>query len=438
MLNPKHSLLRRALPLMLASLLVLAGAAAPATAVTQPAVGPVVTALKTDVKVGDFTYDLDTVELTATVTGWSGNRKTTITIPATIKAGTKTYKVTEIGYGAFAGPVTYVLPDRSPVPATKAVIPYGVKWINSYAFYGNRISSFSIPGSVEWIGTRALDQDEFEHSGWLRKVTFRGDAPSMSELGDYICSPGGCGYNGRAPLGIGNGLIVYYKSGAKGFTTPIWAGYLTALEGSKAVPTGYGTRVLDMQVEVSASPVSGAKLTASLRAWAVGGKLSPKPTKLSYQWHIRQDDGTWKKIGSGKTATIPEGSGGKILRVLTIAKGPGTREAVLQLGGVYTVLKTFTTKPKPTVTLPDGVTKAKVGTKLTATGASAKSWAPDADSVSYRWYRNGKAITTKGGSRSYVVTSADLGKKLTVRVVATKADYAKSARTSVAFTVPKK
>ncbi|UYK39497.1 leucine-rich repeat domain-containing protein [Microbacterium terricola] len=436
MLNPKQSLLRRALPAMLAAALVLAGAVSPASALVPSVTAPIAASFKSGIKVGSFTYEIDTVARTATLTGWNGKRKTTITVPATIKAGDKTYKVTRIGYGAFAGPVWYVLPGPSPVPATKAVIPSGVKWIDDYAFYGNHITSFSIPGSVDYIGTSALDQDEIGHSGWLRKVTFRGDAPTMSELGEHICSPGGCEYNGAAPLGIGNGLIVYYKTGAEGFTTPIWAGYLTARGGTKAVPTGYGPRAQELMVSLDRDAVSGAQLTARLRAWAVGGKLAPQPTKLTFLWQLRQDDGTWKKIGSGKTATVPTGSAGKPLRILTIAKGPGTRESVLQLG-LYSVRFTFTTKPKPKITLPTGVTTAKVGTKLTATGASAKSWSPDADNVSYRWYRNGTAITKGGGSKTYTVTSADLGKKLTVRATATKDGYAKSTRLSDALTAPK-
>jgi len=445
---PSPHALRRLVPVLLAAALVVVGTAVPATAapgastaIAPAATVPLAATATSGVKSGSFRYDLDAQERTATLVGWNGKRKKTITIPAKITVKGTTYRVTAIGRAAFAGPVTYVLPDYSPVPATKATIPDGVERIGDYAFYGNAITSFTIPASVTWIGTKALNQDRITGSGWkhtLRKVTFRGDAPEMAELGDYICSPGGCGYNGIPPLGIGNGLIVYYTAKAKGFTTPIWSGYLAAPAGTKAVPTGYGKRAGDLVVNLDRDPVAGAKLTAKLRAWAVGGALSPKPSKLTYQWQLRSDDGTWKKIGTGKSVTLPKTSTGKILRILTIAKGPGTREAVLQLHGVYTVLDTFTKKPTPKITLPAGVKKATVGTKLTAAKAKAGDWSPKADSVTYQWYRNGKAITKKGTSRTYTVTAADLGKKLTVRATAVKELYSSSKRTSAAFAVPKK
>ncbi len=443
MRSPIFSALRRLVPVLLAAALVISFTT-PATAAEPRAAStatPASAAVKSGVKVGAFRYDLDTAERTATLTGWSGKRKKTITIPAKIIVGKTTYPVTAIGYGAFAGPVGYVFPDYSPVPATKVSIPKGVERIEDYAFYGNRIPSFTIPASVTWIGVRALDQDRFTDTGGaqhpLRKVTFRGDAPAMAELGNYILSPGGSGYNGLAPFGIGNGLIVYYPPTAKGFTKPIWAGYLAAPVGTAPVPTGYGAHVKDLAVALDRTPVAGAKLTASLRAWAVGGKLSPKPTKLTYQWQLQQDDGTWKRIGTGKTVTLPKGSTGKMLRIVTIANGPGKRKAVLQLKGVRLVLDTFDRTATPKITLPQGVKKATVGTKLTAEGATAGKWKPKADTVAYQWFRNGKAIT-KGTKRAYTVTSADLGKKLTVRATAQKQDYRQASRTSNALSVPKK
>ncbi|ROS23651.1 leucine-rich repeat protein [Cellulomonas sp. PhB150] len=431
MSTPRRPVARRLLPGLVAAALVLVGVTAPA----QTAAGA-----SSGVAVGAFTYVLDPQQHTATLKGWSGKRRTTITVPGKITTRGATYRVTTIGRAAFAGPVDYVLPGRSPVPATKVSIPSGVVSIEDYAFYGNRITSFVIPASVTWIGTNALNQDEIAGEAWkysLRKVTFRGAAPQMGELGDYVCSPGGCGYNGIAPFGIGNGLIVYYPKGAKGFTSPTWAGYMAAPAGSKSVPTGYGSHVGDLDVSLDREPVAGVKVTASLRAWAVGGKLSPKPTTLTYLWQLRGTDGTWKKLRTGKSVTLPKDSAGKVLRVLTIANGPGKRSAVLQLRGVRTVLHAFAKKPRPTITLPSGVKKAAVGTKLTAAGATAGKWSPHADSVRYRWYRNGKAIT-KATKRTYTVTAADRGKKLTVRATATKAEYGTASRTSAALAVPKK
>ena len=68
-------------------------------------------------------------------------------------------------------------------------------------------------------------------------------------------------------------------------------------------------------------------------------------------------------------------------------------------------------------------------------GASAGAWSPKADSVTYQWYRDGKKITKKGTSRTYVLTTADKGKDIKVRVTAHKTDYASKSRVSSAVTV---
>lgn len=427
--------------MLLIAVLAIVGAVSPtvaAPAVAAPERG-VVAAMSTQTKsVGSFRYALDTTSRTATLTGWSGKRKKTITIPATITASGIEYRVTSIGYGAFAGPVTYVLPDYSPTPATKVSIPEGVETIEDFAFYGNAVTSFTIPRTVTWIGTSALDQDRISGSGWkhpLRKVIFRGNAPRMSELGSYILSPGSSGWNGKAPFGMGNGFRVFYKKGASGFTSPIWAGYLAAPTGTASVPQGYGSRVGNYAVGIDGTVVAGAKLTAKLQKWSVGAKFSPKPTSLTYRWQLRENDGTWKTLAAGKTATLPRDSTGKVVRVLIIAKGPGTRQAVLQLRGVRTVLDRFDASPKPRIALPAGKSKAKVGMKVAASGATAKAWTPDADRVSYQWYRNGKAIANNGWKRTYTVVAADKGKKLTVRVTASKDGYVTKVRGSSAVTV---
>jgi len=424
---------RRAVAVLVTAILALGVASMP-TSADEPS-----GAARAGVKVGAFTFDLDDAEGTATLTGWSGSRKKKITIPATITSRGTSYRVTSIGYGAFAGPVSFVYPDHSPKPATSVSIPRGVETIEDFAFYGNKIRSFVIPATVTWIGASALDQDRSTEDGSdtpLRKVTFRGDAPRMGELGSYGCGPGGCGYNGLAPFGSGNGLIVYYRPGAAGFTSPVWAGYLAAPVGSRGVPTGYGRHVRELYIHVDQkSLLPGAKAKARLRAW-VGGKLSPRPKKLTFRWELQRVNGTWRYLGSGKKKRLPKNSAGRMLRVVAVAKGPGTREAVLQLKGVYQVKKEFATTPRPTIELPDGVSRATVGTRLTAVAARAKDWSPRADTVRYRWYRNGKAITTKGSKRVYVVTKADRGKRLTVRVTATKQDYAPVNRTSAALLVP--
>ncbi|MCR6688305.1 hypothetical protein [Cellulomonas sp.] len=80
-------------------------------------------------------------------------------------------------------------------------------------------------------------------------------------------------------------------------------------------------------------------------------------------------------------------------------------------------------------TVPTVTGKAKVGAKLTATPGT---WAV-AGTPSYRWLRNGVAISGATG-KTYVPVAADLGKKLKVQVTfkATTPGYAPGVATSTA------
>lgn len=68
---------------------------------------------------------------------------------------------------------------------------------------------------------------------------------------------------------------------------------------------------------------------------------------------------------------------------------------------------------------------AKVGKKLTA---KAGTWTRYA-TLSYQWYANGKAIA-KATKSSFTLTSAQKGKKITVKVTGKKTGYASTSRTS--------
>ena len=70
----------------------------------------------------------------------------------------------------------------------------------------------------------------------------------------------------------------------------------------------------------------------------------------------------------------------------------------------------------------------KVGQTLTA---NTRTWSPAAE-FSYQWYRNGRAIAGATAS-TYLLTAADKGKKIRVRVLASaigmKPDYERSKAT---------
>ena len=79
--------------------------------------------------------------------------------------------------------------------------------------------------------------------------------------------------------------------------------------------------------------------------------------------------------------------------------------------------------PKPTIS-----GTAKVGKKLTA---KAGTWKPSGVKLKYQWYRGSKKISG-ATKKTYTLTSADKGKKITVKVTGTKPGYTTVSKTSVA------
>lgn len=86
----------------------------------------------------------------------------------------------------------------------------------------------------------------------------------------------------------------------------------------------------------------------------------------------------------------------------------------------------FKKAPTPTIS---GTTT--VGHTLTAVPGT---WSPTPTKLSYRWYRSGSAISG-ATSKSYKLTTADAGKKLTVKVTAKRSGYTTTSRTSSAKTI---
>lgn len=420
-----------------ATVLALAALIAPASATATPRVD---SASSATVGVGDFEYELFSGSPNrATLTGWSGARKTSIVIPATITVAGTVYQVTTIGYGAFSGPFSYDIPNVAPKPATSATIPEGVKAIEDFAFYGNRITEFIIPSTVTSIGRQALWQDYHVVGGVkspLRSVTFLGNAPQMDELGRSVCLPSGCDYLGEAPLGSGNNLIVYYSPGKSGWSTPIWGGYLAAPVGTHPLVTGYQPSIDYMFTLVSPMPVAGSTRSVKLSAWGYDAKISPKPSSTEFRWELYNGPGDWTVLGTGKSMAIPADAAGKPLRVLTILTGPGDRKAVVQLGAALVVRGEFTATPAVSIVLPGGVSEPTAGDVLSAPTLATSAFTPAADSVTYQWYRSGKAVSGRTGS-TYTVSKSDHGKKVTVQVTGTKYGYVDAVVKSAPVSVPK-
>jgi ELWxxDGT repeat protein len=163
---------------------------------------------------------------------------------------------------------------------------------------------------------------------------------------------------------------------------------------------------------VSGVHAAGKKLTANV------GKWKPSPT-LAYQWKL---DGSPIDGATGKYFTIPEGMTGVISFSVT-----GT------LNSYQTVTKT--SKPK-LIALPFDLAPVPTISGTTSVGSylavDTGLWSPAA-TFSYQWYAGGKKITTKGTGSTLKVTSAIVGKPITVKVTGKATGYASTNRVSLPY-----
>jgi hypothetical protein len=163
---------------------------------------------------------------------------------------------------------------------------------------------------------------------------------------------------------------------------------------------------------------SGSVLTASHGTWA------PTPSGFTYQW---RRDGLFIAGATGSKYTLTPSDRGHYVSVTVTATKSGYLETSRTSATVY-VLKVFTSAPVPTIT-----GTAKSGHTLTAKHGT---WAPVPKGYAYQWYRNGAKIS--GATKStFALTKADKGKKITVKVTATRGGYVTTSRLSAAVSVAK-
>ena len=193
------------------------------------------------------------------------------------------------------------------------------------------------------------------------------------------------------------------------------AGYTSASMDSLAVAPGgvTGTKYTKPQTPtISGKAKVGSKLTAKVKAW------QPKVSAYAYQW-LRNG----KPIAGATKSTyvVQAEDAGASLKV---------RVAGLKVGYQPVMKDSKATKKVPKGSLKPGKVsisgKAKVGTTLTA---KAGSWKPSGVTLGYQWLRNGKAIGGATGA-SYVLTSADLGKSISVKVSGSKIGFKNATKTS--------
>lgn len=187
----------------------------------------------------------------------------------------------------------------------------------------------------------------------------------------------------------------------------------SATSAAVAVPRWFATAPTPT---ITGSTTSGSTLTAVTGTW------SPTPDSFAYLW---KRGGT--TVGSGSTYALTDADLGSSVTVTVTASKSGHATASKTSAALAVPVGQFTSAPVPTVS-----GTAVVGSTLTAT---AGTWLPAVDGLTYQWLRDGTEIPGADGS-SYVVAEADGGASIAVRVTAARAHYATTVRVSAAVAVP--
>jgi len=167
-------------------------------------------------------------------------------------------------------------------------------------------------------------------------------------------------------------------------------------------------------VTLSGEPRFGATLTANIAAWA------PGTVSLSVQW-LR--NGTPIVGATSASYTLVEQDNGATIAVRVSGSAAGYTAAAVTSASTAPIAAGTLSAPTPKVS-----GSAKVGKKLTV---KAGTWKPAGVTVSYQWYRSGKAIKS-ATKTSYKVVKADKGKKISVKVTGKKAGYTTVVKASKA------
>ena len=172
---------------------------------------------------------------------------------------------------------------------------------------------------------------------------------------------------------------------------------------------------------VSGDAIMGRTLTATVSAW------EPTPTTLTYQW---LSNGATIRGATASSYVLKSADVGKRISVRVVGSRVGYSTTTLISVATSPVLSgiPFDSTSAPTI---EGLTvsgDAIMGRTLTAT---VSAWEPTPTTLTYQWLSNGATIRGATAS-SYVLKSADVGKRISVRVVGSRVGYSTTTLISVA------
>jgi len=164
---------------------------------------------------------------------------------------------------------------------------------------------------------------------------------------------------------------------------------------------------------ISGTARAGATLRATPGTWTPGATLT-------YQW--KADGAVIKGATAAKLVPTAAQVGKKVTVQVTGKRAGWTTTTKTSAATRAVAAGVFTTAPTPTIT-----GAARTGSTLTA---KPGTWSPSA-TLSYQWYAGGAPVS---GARSatWVPTTAQVGKKITVKVTAKRSGWVTTARTSAA------
>ncbi|MEV7398033.1 hypothetical protein [Aeromicrobium sp. NPDC092404] len=194
-------------------------------------------------------------------------------------------------------------------------------------------------------------------------------------------------------------------------------GWLTTFATSAAtaavVPAAAQPVVNSVAPTLSGTPKVGQTMTVNPGTW------SPAGVTFTYQWLV---DGV--PVAGATSSTFAPGSSrvGKKLSVAVTGAKAG-----------YTSVTVTTAESAPVEQIPalgyavPTITGTpKVGETLTA---NEGTWTPDGVTFTYQWFAEGVAVTG-ATAKTYVLTAAEVGKRMQVRVTGSKPGYLNTFATS--------
>ncbi len=190
------------------------------------------------------------------------------------------------------------------------------------------------------------------------------------------------------------------------------SGYNSASENSAAITPVAGVLSPSPTPTISGKAATGQTLTTVPGTWQSG-------VTLSYQW-LR--NGTTVTGATSATFLVVAPDVGQKLTVAVTGSLAGYASATKNSATVIPVAGTISPTPTPTIS-----GTAATGQILTAVPGTWQSGV----TLNYQWQRNG--ITIRGAtSKTYLVSTADVGQKLTVAVTGSLSGYVSVSETSAA------